>query len=879
MGQPSTGTITLLFSDIEGSTALLRRLGERYGEALSAERALLRAAFREGHGREMGTEGDSFFVVFESAGDAVRSCLAAQGALSRHDWPGGIQVRVRMGLHSGAPTPHEDGYIGLDVHRAARIAAAAHGGQVVLSDATRRLAESQLPAGVSVRDLGFHRLKDIEAAEHIYQLGGPGLAERFPPLKSLGAQTSLPASVTPLVGRDRELRRLRAAILKPTVRLVTLTGTGGVGKTRLALAAAASLGDAFEHGVFFVALAAARDAEVMWKTITGDLDADGDGDRPADESVCEYLRDRHALLVLDNLEQLDGAAGVVTALLAAAPRVAVLATSRRPLHLAGEHEWPVPPLPPPAGPDVEDVAASAAARLFVQQAGLVRPGFAVAADNAGDIAAICQRLDGLPLAIELAAARVKLLTPKAILTRLGHILGLAAADVGRPWRQQTLRQTIAWSYDLLTDESADVLRRAGVFAGGCDLDALAAVALDRPGQAAADLALGLTAELLDVSLITVTEGADGEPRIGLLETIRQYALERLDEAGDLEGTRRRHAEHYAAFAERAAEQLTGREHLAWIDRLEAEHDNLRAALSWSFDPRAADAAARAAIGLRLVQALSPFWYHHGDAMEGRRWLRRAIDLAPQDAGRPLARMMHGLAILLDEQGETAAALPLFERSLAIWQELGDRDEQARELNSLGIIHRHLDDLDTARRMFQQSIALAREIGSDFRLASALANLGQAESAAGNFDRATQALREALELDEKQGDVFGVAIDQQSLAVVSLRAGRPRDAVEPLRRMLDYVAGVSDTGLVAHALELAAAITAGLGDGLRAARLAGAAERIREKTGMPITKSDAALLERYLAPARAAAAPGAWQAELAAGRKLSQPQAITLLLDA
>jgi tetratricopeptide (TPR) repeat protein len=242
-------------------------------------------------------------------------------------------------------------------------------------------------------------------------------------------------------------------------------------------------------------------------------------------------------------------------------------------------------------------------------------------------------------------------------------------------------------------------------------------------------------------------------------------------------------------------------------------------------------------------------------------------------------MMHGLAILLDEQGETAAALPLFERSLAIWRELDDRDEQARELNSLGIIHRHLDDPDTARRLFQQSIALAREIGSDIRLAAALANLGQAESAAGNFDRATQVLREALELDQKEGDVFGVAIDQQSLAVVSLRAGRPRDAREPLRRMVDYVAGVGDSMLVAHALELAAATTAGLGDGLRAARLAGAAAGVRETTGMPITTSDAALLERYLAPARAAAAPGAWQAELAAGRGLSQPQAITLLLDA
>jgi predicted ATPase len=731
---------------------------------------------------------------------------------------------------------------------------------------------------VSVRDLGFHRLKDFEAPEHIYQLTGPGLAERFPALKSLGAQTSLPVPMTPLIGRDHDVQQLHAALGEPAVRLVTLTGTGGVGKTRLALAAAASLGDAFAHGMFFVALAAVRDAEVMWKTIASDIDVEVD--RQADESVSEYLSDRHALLILDNLEQLDGAAGVVAVLLTAAPRVVVLATSRRPLHLQGEHEWPVPPLQMPAGPGVEDVAASAAAELFVQQAGMARPGFAATAGNAADIAGVCRRLDGLPLAIELAAARVKLLTPKAILARLGDSLGLAAADVGRPSRQQTLRSTIAWSYDLLTDESADALRRAGVFAGGCDLDALAAVALAEADEAAADRAVQLATELVDVSLITVTEGADGEPRIGLLETIREYALECLVKAGDLESTRQRHAEHYAAFAERAGEKLDGREHVAWMDRLEAEHDNLRAALSWSLEPRAADPAdhgERAATGLRLVQALSPFWYHHGHVTEGRRWLQRAIDLASGDAGRPLARMMHGLGILLDEQGETAAARPVLERSLAIWRELGDRDQEARELNSLGIIYHHLDDLGTARCLLEESIAVAREIGSALRLATALSNLGQLESAAGHFDRATRILHEALALDTEHGDAFEVAIDQQSLAVVSLRAGRARDAREPLSRILDYVAGANDIGLVAHALELCAAIMADCGDGLRAARLVGAAEAIRDRTGMPITRSDAALLERYLAPARAGVAPDAWNAELTAGRALTHQQAVALLL--
>jgi predicted ATPase/class 3 adenylate cyclase len=865
------GTVTMLFSDVEGSTALLSRLGDLYGEALSAQRAAMRAAMSDWRGREMGAEGESFFVVFESAADAVACCAAAQRALAAHDWPGGVAVRVRMGLHSGEPARHEDGYIGIDVHRGARIMATAHGGQVVMSHVTWQLAQPGLPAELSVRDLGSHRLKDIDAPERIFQLIGPGLEEAFPPLKSLGAQTSLPVPATPLVGRVEDLERLCAAISAPDVRLLTLTGPGGVGKTRLALAAAASLSATSPYGVFFVALAAVRDAEVMWKTIAESLDAGGGDPR----AVTEHLGDRPALLVLDNLEQLDGAAEVVAALLLAAPRVVVLATSRRPLHLQGEHELPVRPLEMPRDTGVREVAGCEAAQLFVQQAGMVRPGFAVTPDNAADIAAICRRLDGLPLAIELAASRVKLLAPRALLTRLDHSLGLGGADLERPSRQQTLRNTIAWSYDLLEPDIAGVFRRAGVFAGGCDLDALAAVAVADGGDPAGSDPLDLVAALLDVSLITVTEGADGEPRVGMLETIREYALERLAEAGEEEQARRRHAEHYAAFAEQATQQLNGREHLAWLDRLEAEHDNLRAALSWSLETGAADGE-RVAAGLRLVQALGQFWFQHGHVPEGRRWLERAIDLAPDDTGAPLGRLAHWLGVLLDEQGELEAGLRLLERSLAIWRELGDRDQQARELNSLGITHRWLGHLDTARSMLEESAAIAREIGSDYRLAGALTNLGQAESEAGNLDRAAQVLQEALTLDRKQGDMWGVVLDQQSLAVVSLRAGRIAEANELVSATFDYVATAGDTGTLVSAVEQSACIAAELGDGMRAARLAGAAEAIRDQAGTPITQPDAALLERFLAPARATIDRDAWDAALTAGRALTREQAITLL---
>jgi predicted ATPase/class 3 adenylate cyclase len=866
------GTITMLFTDIEGSTALLSRLGEAYGEALSAQRAMMRAAITASGGREMGTEGDSFFVVFSSAADAVRCCVDAQRALAAYDWPGGVAVRIRMGVHAGEPARHEDGYIGIDVHRAARITATAYGGQVVLSEIAWQLAGPGMPAGVGVRDLGFHRLKDIAEPEHIYQLTGPGLAAEFPPLKSLGAQTNLPEPATPLVGRDEDLEQLCAAIARPGIRLLTLTGTGGVGKTRLALAAATALGGAFPHGVYFVALAAVTDADVIWKTIADSLDAVGGGSG----DVTGHLADRKALLVLDNLEQLEGAAEVVASLLDAAPRLMVLATSRRPLHLQREHELPVMPLDIPDEADAEDVTASGAVRLFVQQARLVKPSFAATAANAADIAAICRRLDGLPLAIELAASQVKLLSPKAILARLGHSLSLAAAETGRPQRQQSLRTTIAWTYELLRPELAEIFRRAGVFAGGCDLEALAAVAVV---QGESDL-LALVAELLDFSLVTVTEGASGEPRVGMLETLREYAIERLAQAGEEEDTRRRHAAHYAQVAEQAHEQLDGAGQLAALDRLETEYDNLRAALTWSLGTPAAGSASdggRAAIGLQLVQALTMFWYQHGHGIEGRRWLERAMEVVAEDVGAPLARVAHGLGILLDEQGEYGLARQFFERSLAIWRDLGDRDQQAKDLNSLSIVHRHLGDPDMARALLEEGIAVAREIGNNFRLAAALCNLGQLESAAGNFDRATQVLREALALDQKQGEVFGEAIDQQSLAVISLRAGRAQDGRDPLAEVIGYVAGAGGEVLAADALEISAAITADLGDGPMAARLTGAADAVRLRLGAPRTPSDTDLLERYLAPARAAVAREAWDAELAAGRALTEQQALALLI--
>jgi class 3 adenylate cyclase len=421
MGQVPSGTVTMLFSDIEGSTVLLSRLGDRYVDALDDQRSILRETWRRAGGHEMGTEGDSFFVVFASAREAAGAALQAQQYLAAHEWPGGEQVRVRMGLHTGEPVPHDGGYVGMDVHRAARVAAVAYGGQVVLTDATSRLIASALPDGVRMDDLGMHRLKDLAVPEHLFQLSAPDLDCAFPPLRSLGTAAGLPPQPTALVGREKELARLVELLGGPGVRLVTLTGPGGSGKTRLAVAAAATVGDAFADGVHFVSLAAAASAESMWSSVT---DALLPGISRSRTELLAQLAQQRVLLVLDNLEQVQGADAVVADLLGSSTGVTVLATSRRPLHLRLEHDVAIPAL----SLHDEQRGPSAAVQLFCLHAQMARSSFELDDATADTVAAICRRLDGLPLAIELAAARSRLLSPAALLARLDAGWGVAGCS-------------------------------------------------------------------------------------------------------------------------------------------------------------------------------------------------------------------------------------------------------------------------------------------------------------------------------------------------------------------------------------------------------------------------------------------------------------------
>jgi predicted ATPase/class 3 adenylate cyclase len=619
------GTVTFLFTDIEGSTRLLEALGPRYGDALEAHRKLLRKAIEEHAGKVIDMEGDSSFAVFQTARGGVLAAASAQRALAAYDWPGDRPVRVRMGVHSGEGTIVASGYLGMDVHRGARIMSAAHGGQVLISEATRHLLGNTLDERLGLRDLGQHRLKDLTALR-LHQLLIPGLQSEFPALKSLEQRlTNLPVQATPLVGRQRELDETGEILTRDDVRLLTLTGVGGTGKTRLALQLAADELDRFPDGVYFVDLAAVDDPELVIPTIARVIAIRELGAMSLEETLSEYLRGRRMLLVLDNFEQVVAGGPRLVALLASAAGLKLLVTSRAPLRLSGEHEYAVPPLGVPdvsQFADLDALSASESVSLFVERARAIRADFALSSENASAVGEICIRLDGLPLAIELAAARIRALSPQALLTRLDERLKVLTGGMRDvPARQRTLRAAIDWSHDLLNDDEQRIFRRLAVFEGRCDLRAAEGVcSFNR--DLTLDVLDGLTS-LLEESLIREAEEGDGEPLYSMLETIREYAWQKLREADEASTARRRHAEFFLAFAERTERLILGDE--PWAagadERMAKEVPNLRAALEWAFQEAAPEFCIRLVAAARWALGLS------GTLLDLESWALRARDMS------------------------------------------------------------------------------------------------------------------------------------------------------------------------------------------------------------------------------------------------------------
>jgi predicted ATPase/class 3 adenylate cyclase len=849
-----SGTVTLLFTDIEGSTVLAERVGDRWPSLLGEHNRILRKAFSAHGGIELGTEGDAFFVGFTAAGPAASAAAEAQRALASHPWADGEVIRVRMGLHTGEPTPTPDGYVGLDMHRAARVAAAAHGGQVLLSQSTRDHLPEALD-GLTFRDLGDHRLKDLSGAQRLHQLCIEGVAPDFPPPRTIeGRVTNLPAQPTPLVGRDAELDAVRTLLRDENTRMVTLTGPGGTGKTRLAMQAAADLVDEFPDGVYGVLLAPISDPELVPLELARVLGVEESSSLSLTDALKAELGNRRALLLFDNFEHVGAAAELLAVLLGACPRLKMLVTSREPLRIAAERQYPVPPL-----------AESEAVMLFVERASAIRPDFELTAETAPIVAEICTRLDGLPLAIELAAAWIKVLPPAALLQRLEHRLQLPAAR-GRdvPARQSTLRQAIAWSYDLLGDEERRLHARLSVFMNGCTIGAA-----ERVTGAGSELdPLEGIASLVDRSLLREAEDVGGEPRFTMLETIREFAREQLAQSGEEDELLRRHALEFARFAEQADARVRTGDQLLWFSRLESEHDNLRAALDSSM------ASGDAETALRLGGALGWFWYAHGHALEG---CTRLTELLARTEGAPeelRARPMYALGVLLDQRGEPERAAELVERALAVFREQGEQESVARALNSLGGIKRALGDLESARWLLEQSIHVRRELGDEPGTAWALTNLGSVAFEQGDLDEAEARFTEALELDRAHGNEWGAAVALEGLAAVALERGDYERADELVRETLASAERLADQEIIAFALEKAAVLAATEGNIPRAGRLAGAADGLRESAGFERSRFDREWLDRHLG----AVAGEEFESSRVSGNALEPEEALREALD-
>ncbi|MDQ3671947.1 MAG: adenylate/guanylate cyclase domain-containing protein [Actinomycetota bacterium] len=776
-----SGTVTLLFTDIEGSTRLLHELGERYADVLANHRRHLRDAFSRHAGVEVDTQGDAFLVAFARATDAVAAARDAQSALA------GGPVRVRIGIHTGEPVVTDEGYVGADVHRAARIMGAGHGGQVVLSETTRQLLDD----GGELRDLGDHRLKDLTAPQRLYQLGDGD----FPPLRTL-FRTNLPIQPSPLVGRERELDE--AGELVRGHRLVTLTGPGGSGKTRLALQLAAEAVEHFPDGVFWVPLQALRDPALVERAIGTSVGAD--------DGLIACIADKRLLVLLDNFEQVIDAALVVSSLLVGTPNTKFLVTSREPLHVESEQRYPVEPLP-------EDDAAV----LFVERARAVAPGFRPAAA----VQEICRRLDGLPLAIELAAARVALLDPQELLVRLDRRLPLLASrSRDAPARQRTLRATIEWSYELLEPDEQELFRRLAVFQGSFSLEAAEAVC-------AADL------DTLESLLVKNLVRRWGSGRLGLLDTIREYALERLDDSQEAEDVRRRHAEFFRAVLQ-GANLNSGRtfdlRDPMRHDIAVAEQDNLRGALAWALR------SGSVTLGLDLARAADWFWVMH-DSHEGLRWYERLLELPEAEAVaadiRADALRSYGACAYLSGQEDVLERVG--EESLKLYEQLGDELGRAVLLHRLGIDAMRRGDLDRARRLVEESHAIhARKwdpVTRAFRLGETIGTLGAIARDAGDAERAYALISESAVIARQTGVLWWEGGMLAELAALELNAGRVEEAETHARESLAITERLHDRPGRVFGVGLLAWAAAARGEAERAGQLWGAIGD--EQTGAPL----------------------------------------------
>ena len=867
-----TGTVTFMISDLEDSTGLLERLGDRYVDLLRIYKDLV-VGSTEGHGGSVvESEGDGLLCAFANTGEAARAAVALQRAMDASPWPGGQAVKARIGLHTGGVQSMEGSYVGLELHRAFRIAAAANGGQILLSSTSRRLLEDTMAEeGWRVDDLGYFALKGLSRTQHIYQLEVPGLAIVSTPVRAQAADATvrLPAQLSTLIGRDREISEVAALLRRPEVRLVSLTGPGGIGKTRLGVAVARQVAEGYPDGVYFVDLAGLSGPDVLFPQTAHALGVLVEGRGNIRSILLDSLAPKRLLLVLDNFDRLVAAGAPQTSeLLAHCPGLEVLVTSRIALRLSGEYEYQVPPLRVPDSNDFEQVETSEAVQLFVERAVAVRRGFALTAGNASTISEICKTLDGLPLAIELAAARLKLLTPQALLERLGRRFDLlTGGPIDAPDRHRTLRSAIAWSFEMLTAYEQRLFARLGVFAGGCSFDAVQEVCSPDLGDA-----LPLIESLIDKSLVRVMDAPDQAPRIIMLSTLADFAREELERSEDAEMTMQRHAEYFCDFAEGMAPRLRGPGQRQALEACDIEYHNLQAAGRWLLGHD------RPGKVIKLMAATWPFFWLRGHTVEGRRWADRLADpnvnLTPSERGWAYF-LAAGSAL---EMGDYDPALALATSALVEFDEAHEPSGEAwAHFIRAAVLPSFAFDRESAsaRGHVTEAVQLFRAAGDAWGEAYAYNYLGSVAAMQGRFTDALSDLGRCLQLATTLQNEALIGQAHNLLAFAHLLAGEREEA----RRSLAAAAGIYQSCYLLEGLALCLEMLSGLlaadGDRISSMTAFGAAEAIRDLIQLrpwPVTRS---FIDGLVSVAEA---DHDSQAARAAGRLLTPQAAAELALN-
>ena len=928
MASNPTGIVTFLFTDIEGSTKTAREFPEIWDTLRSRHDQILREAIESNNGFIFQIVGDAFCAAFQDIGEAVHAAVESQIALNHENW-GNAPIKVRMGIHTGQAELQESGlYHGyLTLSYVQRLMSVGHGGQVLISLATQELIQHELAEDVTLRDMGERLLKDMARPEHIYQLVIANLPSDFPPIKTLDVvRHNIPAQMTSFIGRKKEMAEIKQILLEH--RLVTLTGSGGVGKSRLSLRVGSECLDQFPNGVWLMELAPVTNPALIPQTLLSIFNLREDSHRDGLEILIDYLRDKSLLLVLDNCEHLiEICAQISETLLRACPKLKILSSSREALGISGEVAYRVPSLDTPnpgSLPSWNELEEVDSIRLFIERATIAKPDFILTKDNAASVAQICSRLDGIPLAIELAASRVRVLTPERIADRLDDRFRLltSGSRTALP-RFQTLRAMIDWSYSLLTEQERSMFRRLAVFVGGWTLEAAELVCADvDPGGILPHDILDLLMRLVDKSLV-MTEEVMGETRYYFLETIRQYSREKFSETTEVETIFKWHLNFFVRFAELAEENLKSRDQIIWQNRMAEEQDNLRAALEWALGRNPDNA-------LRIVGAANLFWTAGGYSAEGFRWTQQALEqvgkipppngITPEQRMVARAKALRGLARLYMSLGDNANAKRVAEESVSLYRQsldrrglafalvilayplefLGERVQAeaaleesysiARAEGDVYVICRSLNmwarvildlhhALDLSQQYVEESLGLAKAAGLRSQEAQASEILGKIATHRNDYVAARTYFRESIRVYQEIGAIFNVALEKSNLAHLERGLGNFADALGYYRETISAFRDIGQTGAVAHQLECFGFIALAQDQHERALQLFAAASALREQRNTPMMPDEQVYFAEQLKTLREKISLMKFESIWSQGRAMTMQQAVEFALEA